>query len=326
MNSFQSIDPVRTIPCETAEDLLGALRRVSYSYENGTPHVDQWAWRGQANADWELLPAVFRPGTTLGYITSQHVRSANPIDPNSVEQHRAEFYALYNFVLFSDELGLEVPGDSQIFRNQTVYDDVIECIFGTPNWPHYDILEVMAIAQHHGVPTRLIDFTSKAVIAAYFAASSVDSKSANPAKCIAIWGINRDFLYMAAMSNPQDSITTVTVPRAHNKKLHEQHGLFLIDNRAGFDKPLELNRSVEIIARNAWLKGISTDWLPMVKLIAPVTIVPELLELLEIESIDRAHLMPSFNEVVSELERRRARLRERNEILALRNNSFDSPS
>jgi hypothetical protein len=311
MTLIQNTDPIRTVSCETAEDLLSALRRISYSYENGPPHGDQWAWRGQANAAWELIPSVFRPDTLIGYITPQHVHAANPKEPNSVSQHRAEFYALYNFVLLADELGLEVPGDSQIFRNQSVYVDVIECVLGTPQWPQPDILEVMAIAQHHGVPTRLIDFTSKALIAAYFAATNyIDSKDTNPAQRIAIWGVNRDFLYMASMVNPQDSITTVTVPRAHNKNLHEQHGFFLMDNRAGFDnKPVELNRTVEIIARNAWVTGkLSTDWLPMVKLTAPVTIIPELLALLAVESIDRAHLMPSFNEVVRELERRRARL------------------
>ncbi len=315
-------EAIRLIECETAQEFLNALRCVSYSEENGPPHADQWAWRGQTNADWELVPTAFRPGNLLGYTISEHVRQANPERPNSTDQHRAEFYALYDFVVLADELGMDVPGDSQIFRHQSVYDDVIESILGTRQWPPHEILEVMAIAQHHGVPTRLIDFTSKASIAAYFAASSLHAKSTEEKnQRLAVWGINRDFLFMSALKNPEDSVTTVTVPRAHNKKLHQQHGLFLMDSRAGFDKPLEMNRAVEIIARNAWQNGISCEWLPMIKVTAPNSIGNKLLELLEVEGIDRPHLMPSFDEVVKELERRRDRLKRRNEIWALKNTS-----
>ncbi len=311
---------VRKITCETPQNLLNVLRGIYFSSDHGQPHANKWAWRGQANADWELVPAAFRPGTLLGYVTSQYVLRTSEVDLSSANRHRAEFYALYDFLHLSDKVGLRVPGDNQVFRNNEAHQKIILPTFGLPTWPPNEILEVMAIAQHHGVPTRLLDFTSNALVAAFFAASSIKKESSDTGNHMAIWGIDRDFLYSAQIQHvpTAEDIIIVTVPRAYNGNLHAQHGFFIMDRGAGLSTSVQLNKTVEEFARLAWTTNkIDPNWKPMVKVEAPVSIVPELLQLLEVENIDRAHLMPSFDGVVAELERRRTRLEQRGDLTFL---------
>ena len=49
-----------------------------------------------------------------------------------------------------------------------------------------DLIEWLALMQHHGAPTRLLDFTKSVYIASYFAFENANSKNKN----VAIWAIN----------------------------------------------------------------------------------------------------------------------------------------
>ena len=49
-----------------------------------------------------------------------------------------------------------------------------------------DLIEWLALMQHHGAPTRLLDFTKSVYIASYFAFENADAKTKN----VAIWAIN----------------------------------------------------------------------------------------------------------------------------------------
>ena len=57
-------------------------------------------------------------------------------------------------------------------------------------------LEWLALLQHHGTPTRLIDFTESPYIAAYFAFQEDGHEMSEP---IAIWCVNRIRFYQAAL-------------------------------------------------------------------------------------------------------------------------------
>lgn len=136
-----------TIPCKTAREFLDNLdpTHPRWSREN-------WIYRGQNDARWELLPSLFRnwnrdtnPGLELALI-DLFIRNANlvnlPIPNNALD------YASYAQKSTKREL---TTGGSYDFRHV-----------------------VFAIAQHSGVPTRLLDFTHNPMVAAYFAADYTD--------------------------------------------------------------------------------------------------------------------------------------------------------
>ncbi|NLM00423.1 MAG: FRG domain-containing protein [Treponema sp.] len=60
----------------------------------------------------------------------------------------------------------------------------------------------LALMQHHGTPTRLIDFTKSPFIASYFAYEKLDNNSER----VAIWCINKGNLYERVLSKVLDKI------------------------------------------------------------------------------------------------------------------------
>jgi hypothetical protein len=65
---------------------------------------------------------------------------------------------------------------------------------GTQDWPPQGLYEALAIAQHYGVPTRLLDFSSDPLIAAYFAVENPQSD----AEDIAVWAVDLQQISLAA--------------------------------------------------------------------------------------------------------------------------------
>jgi hypothetical protein len=65
-------------------------------------------------------------------------------------------------------------------------------IQGAPGLPREDDDEFLALAQHHGLPTRLLDWTRLPYIGAFFAFDGCDSAVFSPDHEVAIWAIDWD--------------------------------------------------------------------------------------------------------------------------------------
>jgi hypothetical protein len=82
------------------------------------------------------------------------------------------------------------------FRNGIEAEFLAEFQRGARNYLTKDqipehIIEWLALMQHHGAPTRLLDFTKSPFIAAYFA---FEHCHPNPDHSVAIWAININYL------------------------------------------------------------------------------------------------------------------------------------
>lgn len=254
----------------------------------------QWAFRGQANAGWGLVPSILRD-QAFGRYLMPHERRFAEASPFFVVS--AEFKAVQEFWMAADRAGLSVPEDSQIVRSQerlTTFMASADPI--APLWPPLELLSIIALAQHHGVPTRLLDWSWKPLVAAYFAAQT--SNEDESATHLAVWAIHTSQI----TSPPADPVgnlprlQVVTAPQASNRNLSAQAGLFTLD-REHYAPPLD-----EVLV-NLEVEGDSPVCI-LRKITLPRTERGALLRWLGLHGVTAASIFPSYDGVVRSIEER----------------------
>ena len=171
------------------------------------------------------------------------------------------------------------------------------------SWPPQEVFETLAIAQHHGVPTRLLDFTYSHRVATWFCANKMAKNAPAEQKAckMAVWALDMDILFLGAENYREPPFTKVTVPRAHNSYLHAQQGFFLLANKidklgnppcfeALIEETMEFYKTIPVDDR--W-PGLDPSARAGYKFVIGSDQAKELISILYVEGIDEAHLYPS---------------------------------
>jgi hypothetical protein len=289
------------IECRKAREFIEQLQALLL--ENRLPEMAvRHIFRGQGDTSWGLVPSALRPCTVLGYENRDFRRVVDDTPKKPWEMPNAEAVALFEFLRLADQVGLDIPASYKWLREWNPFQNVVgRPPIGTGNWPPEELYEALALAQHHRVPTRLLDFTYDPLVAAFFAAADPP----DAAERLGVWCIDLQLVDLAAR-NVGRPFELVTVPRLQNKNLAAQKGLFLLDrwHSSGYER-LE-DRIIDYVRIQVGGDVVEGS-LAVRKFSLPRTECSELLDLLSRLGIDRAHLMPSFSGVVEELEARRYR-------------------
>lgn len=223
----------------------------------------------------------------------QHLTKAAP-------EAFAHAFLVRRFVLLADRAKqpVRVPSGLWHFPNQKysyLADFVKGKLYGEDGRFLTDRLmdPVFAIAQHHGIPTPLLDWTYNPVVAAYFAAEqSLAESSSEP---LAVWALSESYLFEDA------GLKRITIEPQVTPYLDAQEGLFTWHPEAYLQlKDDCFTPFDEVIRRD--LRQIRPRRTLLCKLMLPAREATKLFNLLWHERIGRAYLMPGFDSVAKSLE------------------------
>lgn len=232
---------VLTLTLTKAHELIEALSNPTGVVERHFPHLHQafltgTAWDPQfifrgvgCSEQHRLVPTALRPESNK-LICVYDDPSATLNGPRcAVNQKWAELRLVCAFYRHAHRAGLPLPQLCYRLHKALLDGDQSQLTVDTSEeqtFPIPELFPIFGIAQHYGLPTRLLDWSHSPFVAAFFAAQSAmameDKVSA--ASYLAVWLLSADYLKRTSKSE----VHLIEPPTTGNPNLRLQQGVFTL--------------------------------------------------------------------------------------------------
>ncbi|SCW76176.1 FRG domain-containing protein [Pseudomonas sp. NFACC05-1] len=267
------------IPFSTARQLFDCVSPLNTMWDTG-----RYIFRGQPDATYKLTPSVCRRGAgSFAYGSARRT-----FDTSSNGQVSFELDILKKFLDGCDKSGLIVPGYTEHLKNK-FHNEINSFMSAHIPWPPASLYEIMAVAQHYDVPTRLLDWTERALVACYFAASSANLEVDTNMPRIAIWALD------TSQAKHWETVKVIRTPGGTSKNQAAQSGLFTTHNVK--DYSFTDSYQVEALEEVQEIYYKTGAYHPLIKVTMPVSEAPDLLNLCARFGVDGSTLFPGFHGV-----------------------------
>lgn len=276
-------------------------------FDANRPGMNGYVFRGQACSR-PLLASAFRPGDPLKDFTASTPGTGICDDAAKRKlflglQLKAELRATFLFIEAADKEGITTPLEyTNLHEHQELIENALnnrDADYESP-FPAPHLLNYLALAQHHRIPTRLIDWSESPFVASFFAAYPPDGygdKVSSTSDFISVF-----FLATDKIKDENSGISLASAPRRNNSFLQIQKGLFThIPKANAFFLSEGRWPSLEDMTTNC---SELTNALGRVRL--PVNQRKELLQLLYALGITESSLMPSLDKAAKAFQYRNA--------------------
>ncbi len=303
-----------TVDCKSAKRFVRELDELHTRWGDS-----KWIFRGQNSdaEDWKLHPSAMRNRMITDFVNEhfEYWYDRNHLDDHNranwknksdeeFQRHieialhvTVEVSLVWTFERLADEVGLPVPGD-QTSPGGSVYGasthDTMKLLlnfysgsFRADGISHRPKKTIYGFAQHHRIPTRLLDWTFKPLVAAFFAAYAEKPLKPQPDRVV-VWAIKLDDLKTTSLSLARHLYGNMAFPYA-------QAGVWLYDHKAdakyyecGDYQPFE-NELANIPNGGVY------------KLTLPYSKKGDLLDLLQRKGVFKSSLMPFLDNVAEDI-------------------------
>lgn len=286
------------------DDPLDFLNFLS-SWNSG---LSGYAFRGHSKEKYELLPSILREENRyLIHSLTWRKAKASSFVPSDYEltQIQSEYVLLRDFYRTADRHGLKVPESEYLRRFLAGRFDITFMLNHKKGdkWIPFYLQETAALAQHYGLPTRLLDWTYDPYIAAYFALKGATDLNGK----IVIWCLNTITIANEVNLNNDFPLKLITPPYFSNTNLSAQKGVFthieseLHPEILFGNNPLVDRRPLNQFINDLPPESLSTSQPLLLKITLPVHHAENAYSLLEEHGYGDARIYPGYGGVVKQV-------------------------
>jgi hypothetical protein len=200
-------------------NVKGKLFKKFFGCSNNS-FYNTYIFRGQPSINYKLIPCALREDKMgdvcelSGYISPVHGIQTE------LQQIECEEGILKKFYHRCDENGLKIPLVPR-WRYHNLQSETVP--IEDNNWIPNDLFEVAGLAQHYGLPTRLLDWSFNFFVALYFALNGAKIED----EYCSVWAYNYDN-FREYYNNQSYKLVVVIPEYSQNPNLKAQRGVFTL--------------------------------------------------------------------------------------------------